>query len=97
MAKKDVEVISMIPYVYNKQMECLFCKKDSIYVQIGREMALVDQFDDGDYKIIHRNTSDCFSLWVKTGNVLRAYYRNASGFVSKMIGVNFYFDTFLLK
>ena len=89
--------MGMIPYVYNNKMECLFCKRDSIYVQIGKEMVMVDEFPDGDYQIIHRNTTDCFSLWVKAGNSIRAYYRNPNGFVSKRVGVNFYFDNFLLK
>ncbi len=60
-------------------------------------MVIVDQYENGDYKIIHRNTTDCFSLWVKTGNIIIAYYRNAKGFVNKIITLNFYFDNFLLR
>ncbi len=87
----------MIPYVYNKQMECLFCKRYSIYVQIGRDMVLVDEFETEDYEILHRNNTEYFSLWVKIGNVIKAYYRTGNSFKSQLIGMGFYFHKFLIK
>lgn len=60
-------------------------------------MVLVDEFEGEQYEIVHRNIGDVFSLWVRVGNGLRAYYRNGSAFEKMKIEVTFYFDNLLIK
>ncbi len=66
-------------------------------MQIGREMVLVDEFESEEYEILHRSNSEYFSLWIKIGKVIKAYYRSGNKFFSQVIGVNFYYDNFLVK
>lgn len=62
-------------------------------MQIGREMVLVDMFEEGEYEVVHRGSGEGFSLWVKVGRgrEIRCYYRSGNVFVRKVVAVGFWF------